>query len=148
MDWKIVGAEGSQTPACAECAGTGVLTTAGTFTVSLFRGAFEGVIQSFSLPNLELGSGTYGLELQNEVVQDGGAAYWDISGGSSQIWQSAVGDQSGSRCVDGPGQCSDSFTIQGTAASAPEPNSLFLLTGGGLLLVGVIGRRRRVHGAH
>jgi hypothetical protein len=141
VEWEIVGAEGSQTPACAECAGTGMLTAAGTFTVAFAPDELQGVIQSFSLPNLELGAGTYWLELQNEVTSSGRVGFWDMSGGPSQIWQNSSGDQSGSACVDGPGECSDSFTILGETTTVPEPNSAFLLIGG-LLFVGIMGRRR------
>ena len=142
VDWAIVTTEGTQTLACGGCSGTAPLTPDGTFAT---LSGYHGVIQSFSLPNLSLSAGTYWLELQNEVTNNGDPAYWDMNGGPSQIWDSLSGDQSGANCGSGigPGTWSDSFTIIGTngVSSTPEPGSLALL-GTGLTLVGTVIRRR------
>jgi hypothetical protein len=148
VDWAIVGSEGSQTPVCATCSGTASLSPDGTFTLTNDPG-FYGVNQLFSLPDLSLSAGTYWLELQNEVVSNGDLGFWDLNGGPSMIWESLLGDQSGANCAfgnNGPGSCSDSFTIIGTAAvsSAPEPGSLALLGSGLTLLAPVLLRRRHL----
>lgn len=132
VGWAIVGSEGSQMPVCgAACSGTASLTAVGSFSVTV--GTFIGVDQSFSLPNLSLGAGTYWLELQNLVVNGtttGHAGYWDQNGGPSMVWENTLGDLNGSNCTEqtngqAAGSCSDSFDILGTTVtSVPEPASL------------------------
>jgi hypothetical protein len=145
VDWAIVTTEGTQTLACAGCSGTATLTPDGSFSVTGFSG-FSGVDQSFSLPDLSLSAGTYWLELQNLVTNDGDPGYWDMNGGPSSVWENSFNDQTGSNCSqgNGPGTCSNSFTIVGTtgAAATPEPSSLALLGSGLTLLAAEIRRRR------
>ena len=151
VDWAIVGTEGSQTPICGACSGTAALTAGTSFTNTL---GYNVVDQSFSLPNLSLGSGTYWLELQNLVTSDGEPGYWDMNGGPSLAWESAYGDVNGANCTTDQGlpsgACSNSFDILGTAGSltaVPEPISLSMF-GAGLLGLGFIYRRRTVKRAH
>lgn len=139
VGWFIVDSEGSQTPICAACIGTAPLTAGATFMNA--RG-FDVVDQSFSLPDVVLGAGTYWLALSNEIDSVGGIDFWDMNGGPSLVWESGSGDQSGSNCLqgNGPGTCSNSFQILGTA-SIPEPMSLALFGSG---LVALFMLRRRV----
>lgn len=132
VGWAIISTEGTQTLACPTCSGTASLTPDGSFTVTENPTGFIGVDQSFSLPNLALGSGTYWLELQNLVVNGsttGDPGYWDMNGGPSMTWESADGDVSGGNCTfflgHPAGACSDSFDLLGTTiTSVPEPASL------------------------
>jgi hypothetical protein len=94
---------------------------------------------SFTIPSLNLVSGTYWLNLTNAVTTNNGSAYWDQNGGPSSAEQ------------DGGSLPSESFQIIGTAnsspppTSVPEPGSLALLLPG---LVGLAGfstvRKRKV----
>jgi hypothetical protein len=81
---------------------------------------------SFTL-DLPLAAGTYWLTLQNATTSSG-LAYWDQSGGPSQIETTC--------CVSG--YLSNSFTLTGTV---PEPDSIWL-GGSGLLLLLAAGLRR------
>lgn len=142
VDWEIVKTEGSTTLACAGCSGTATLTQLADYGLSKGDSALDLTNQSFSLPNLTLGAGTYWLQLSNEVVSAPVYAYWDEDSGPSGAWQSNYGgvtgqDVSGSNCSDqGAGDCSNSFTIDGTAAPEPAPLGLFTLAGSALCLLG------------
>lgn len=91
--------------------------------------------ETFALPNIDLAAGTYWLELQNEVTEDGNQpAFWGLSAGSSAIWDSWLGNitaaPSSNDCtfLAGVTPCGDSFQILGRSATAvPEPSSLAIL---------------------
>ncbi len=152
IEWSIVGSEGSQTPVCAECSGiasvSGVLLTSSPAFGDIYD-------ESFSLPDITLGAGTYWLELQDEVVSNDGAGAWDMNGGPSDVWDSDFGDVSGPNCTAAgvtlgttlaPGTCSNSFEIFGspsTTVSEPDSLVLFAMT---LLGLGVARVRRRSDG--
>jgi len=144
VDWSIVSTEGSQTPICGTCSGVASLTAGASFGNSF---GYTVVDQSFSLPDLSLGAGTYWLELYDDVTSDGFPSGWDMNGGSSLVWESFYGDVSGANCTaalgNASGSCSNSFAILGSPIRVPEPISLTLF-GAGLLGLGFISRRHAV----
>jgi hypothetical protein len=95
---------------------------------------------SFFIPNVSLGAGTYYLTLQNTTTSDGtGVAYWDINNGPSAAYAN------GSTSLVGYAGIyttwSESFDIQGaTSGVTPEPGYLALLIAG---IVGIIWLKRR-----
>ncbi len=90
--------------------------------------------------NVNLGSGTYWLELTNATTNVGGdPVYWDENDGPSQAHQGHYGQEYGQIG-------SESFTIFGTSGSTtggtvPEPGSLVLFGSGILGLAGLLRRR-------
>ena len=139
IDWAIVPSEGSQTPVCNTCSGTANLSGVNDFN----NGLAEVSEQTFSLPSITLSPGTYWLELQNELLSEGDAAYWDINGGPSMSWDNSTGDLSGDCNVSPSGSCSNAFTVYGTtsASATPEPASLALLGSALTVLAAKIRRR-------
>jgi len=87
---------------------------------------------SFTVPP-NLAAGTYWLNLENAVVNDGDPVYWDENSGSSLASESSVGTIP-----------SESFTINGECegegcGASPEPSSIMLL-GSGLLALTPLAR--------
>ena len=89
---------------------------------------------SFNGPSLS--GGTYWLNLQNAVVNDGDPVFWDENSGPSQASHNSVGTIP-----------SESFTILGTTTggtsehgTVPEPNSMLLF---GSTVLGLAGFLRR-----
>ena len=92
---------------------------------------------SFSGPSL--GAGSYWLNLQNAVVNDGDPIYWDENSGASSASENSVGTVP-----------SEAFTVLGTTSggtsstgggTVPEPSSIMLFGSGILGLAGVLRRK-------
>jgi len=91
---------------------------------------------------VNLAAGTYWMNLQNAVVNDGDPVYWDENSG---VGCHSVG------CPSEPSQNdegtieSEAFSILGTTSggrdTVPEPGSLLLLGSGFLVTVGVLRRK-------
>jgi hypothetical protein len=86
---------------------------------------------TFSIPGPDLNAGTYWLNLQNAITDQGGPVSWDENDGSSQAFRSSQGAIG-----------SESFSISGgSPGTTPEPSSLALFGSGALALTGVLRRR-------
>ena len=128
VDWTIL--NGAPGTGLAVASGTGSIVPTSLGTNSFGYNEFT---DTFSIPALSLGAGTYSLELTNAVVASGDPAYWGESGGSS----TAVQNGNGLENLSIP---SESFQILG-ASAVPEPATwAIMLTGLGL--VGAAQRRR------
>ena len=89
-----------------------------------------------------LGNGTYWVNLLNAVVNDGDPVYWDENSG---IGCHSPGCPSEALSNAGSIQ-SEAFSILGTSSgtgSVPEPESLFLFAGGGVVAAGAFRRKLR-----
>ncbi len=145
VDWEIVGDPTNQ-------AGTLIASGIGSALSNKDDGpagitGYELWTSSFAIPSVDLTAGTYWLLLQNAMgtPATGGSpvpeGWWDENDGPSQAWESALGylTSANNNCTVGP-NCSETFDIVGTA-NAPEPGT-FVLGGAGLLLAGILRRRR------
>ena len=95
---------------------------------------------SFSGPSL--GNGTYWVNLDNAVVNDGDPVYWDENSG---VGCHSPGCPSASESNAGSIQ-SEAFSILGTSSgtgTVPEPGSLFLLASGVVCAAGILRRKLR-----
>ncbi len=104
--------------------------------------------ESFSIPGVALGAGTYWLQLSNAVVNSGDPLYWDENNGASTAWQSNPGNGTAPYNLanwDGSGGTgSETFQILGTSGAAtPEPGSVLLLGSGMLLFARLLRRKAR-----
>jgi len=108
------------------------------YNVCVETGAFTGPT---------LGNGTYWLNLQNAVVNDGDPIYWDENDGIGCTSPGCPSMALGNNCINTPGyQCigSESFTLTGNnQATVPEPGSMVLFGSGLLSVVGILRRKRQ-----
>ncbi len=87
---------------------------------------------NFGTP-VNLGAGTYWLNLDNAFINPGDPLYWDENSGPSQASENTVGTIP-----------SEAFTILGTTTTTgtvPEPSSIMLIGSGILGLAGVLRRK-------
>ena len=98
---------------------------------------FNVCTETGSLSPVNLAAGTYWLNLDNAVVNDGDPVYWDENSGPSSASQNSVGTIP-----------SEAFTILGGTTSTtappptvPEPSSIMLFGSGILGLAGVLRRK-------
>jgi len=90
---------------------------------------------SFNGPSLA--SGTYWVDLQNAVVNDGDPIFWDENSGPSSASENSVGTVP-SEAFSILGSCSDGQSGPGCGPpSVPEPGSIFLLASGMLGLAAI-----------
>ena len=87
--------------------------------------------------SVNLGAGTYWLNLDNAVVNTGDPIYWDENSGASQASENTVGTiPSESFTILGGGT-----TTTGGGTSVPEPSSIMLFGSGILGLAGLLRRK-------
>jgi len=87
--------------------------------------------ESGNLSPVNLAAGTYWLNLDNAVVNDGDPIYWDENSGPSSASENSVGTIP-----------SEAFTVTGTTTgSVPEPSSIMLFGSGILGLAGLLRRK-------
>ncbi len=94
------------------------------YNVCAETGTFAGV---------NLGAGTYWLNMQNASVPSGDPVYWDENSGPSSASESALGTIP-----------SEAFTVLGsggTGGTTPEPSSIMLFGSGILGLAGLLRRK-------
>ena len=97
---------------------------------------FNVCTESGSLSPVNLAAGSYWLNLDNAVVNDGDPVYWDENSGPSSASENSVGTIP-----------SEAFTILGgttsttSGTSVPEPSSIMLFGSGILGLAGVLRRK-------
>ena len=136
VDWAITSSVGG-TP-LPSAAGTVIPTS--TLLTSDNSYGYDIYSESFSIPSIALGAGTYYLQLDNGVTTSSSSAYWDENDGANSTgyiydtsaWQTLASEI--------PGSVSLAFTLSG-ATSVPEPGTL-ALAGMGALALGRLARRR------
>jgi hypothetical protein len=92
---------------------------------------------SSGLATINLGTGTYWLNLDNATVNDGDPIYWDENSGVSSASENSVGTIP-----------SEAFSIIGgevimtsTTSTTPEPSSVMLFGSGILWVAGMLRRK-------
>jgi len=97
---------------------------------------FNVCTETGSLSPVNLAAGTYWLNLDNAVVNDGDPIYWDENSGPSSASENSVGTIP-----------SEAFTVLGGSSTTsppptvPEPSSIMLFGSGILGLAGVLRRK-------
>ena len=97
---------------------------------------FNVCTETGSLSSVNLAAGTYWLNIDNAVVNNGDPIYWDENSGASSASENSVGTIP-----------SEAFTILGgsttttSSTSVPEPSSIMLFGSGILGLAGVLRRK-------
>jgi PEP-CTERM motif len=123
----------------SEFGGTTFFSGTVNFTQSACSGnqyGFNVCTETGSFSNVNLAAGTYWLNLDNAVVNDGDPVYWDENSGPSSASENTVGTIP-----------SEAFTVLGgsttttSATSVPEPSSIMLFGSGILGLAGVLRRK-------
>jgi hypothetical protein len=123
---------------------SGTVSPSGVYVTSFYAGVYKIYEESFSIPSLYLGGGTYWLQLQNALGTNNNSIYWGESDGPSIAYIEIYGGSplSLSGSFENGGTGSDTFQIMGEEENVtPEPSS-FLLLGSGLAgLAGLIKRK-------
>ena len=99
---------------------------------------------TFNGPGLPVG--TYWLNLQNAVVNNGDPIYWDENDGIGCTSPGCPSQGLGNNCIDPGYDCvgSESFTLSGnTEATVPEPDSVLLFGSGLFAVIGFVRRKSR-----
>jgi len=152
VDWSIWDSVGpGNNGALLDGPATVTLTNTFAFAGTGIFSNFDIYTSSFMLPSIDLGAGTYWLQLANATTveeQSFSIVGWVQDSGPSQAWGSAVGfltaDTSCGEIVPGAPSCGEAFQIQGMTSgptTVPEPGNLALFGTGILLLTGPLRRK-------
>jgi hypothetical protein len=131
VDWSITSAEfGGTTYSSGTASVTDTILTTNQYgyQIDQLTGGTGGVA---------LARATYWLNMQNAVMQSGGALYWDENSGASQASENTIGSIP-SETFDITGYCADGDCGPPT----PEPGSIMLFGSGILGIAGVLRRKR------
>jgi hypothetical protein len=142
IGWAITTTDfGGATLASGTAAVSDTFSFLNTLGVSIFS-------DSFTLPNVQLAPGVYWLQLGNAVVENsvGGVInaplFWDENNGPSIGFQEAGLTITSNANLDLPDTSgSETFTITGVAASAPETSAWLTAASGAALLARIHYRR-------
>ncbi len=134
VHWAITSSAGG-TPLPA-AAGTAIPSVSSLLASDFFGNDIYS--ESFTIPSIELGAGTYYLQLDHAVATGGALAYWDENDGPNSL--AYYYDTSVSDPWQTYGTASLAFTLSGEN-SVPEPGTL-ALAGMGALVLGRFVRRQ------
>jgi hypothetical protein len=135
VDWSITSAEFGGTRyggGTASVTDTILTTNQYGYQIDQLTGSTGGVALG--------GSGTYWLNIQNAVMQSGGALYWDENSGPSQASENTIGSIP-SETFDITGYCADGANSPDCGPPTPEPGSIMLFGSGILGIAGMLRRR-------
>jgi PEP-CTERM motif len=90
---------------------------------------------------VNLAAGTYWLNLDNAVVNDGDPIYWDENSGPSSASENSVGTIPSESFTVLGGTSTTTTTTTSTTGTVPEPSSIMLFGSGILGLAGVLRRK-------
>jgi hypothetical protein len=90
---------------------------------------------------VNLAAGTYWLNLDNAVVNDGDPIYWDENSGASSASENSVGTIPSEAFTVLGGTSTTTTTTTTTTSTVPEPSSIMLFGSGILGLAGVLRRK-------
>ncbi len=142
VSWAIVLDPATCNPRCTSTLANGLSSVSQTLDFNTTNYHVDS--ETFSLPDIVLGPGTFWLVLGDAQDTYHDPVYWDENDGPSEAWDSyAAGyltPPDGCATGGSTGYCSESFTINNNLSSVPEPRTS-ALGGFGLLLLGALRRR-------
>jgi len=142
ISWRITTAPFGT--AVSNGSGTGTLTSDFLWNLSLGPNVWSIYNSSLAGLNVDLGAGTYYLELSSASSLNGRPyIFWDINNGSSAAYGKGIGNLKDLYLM--PGTNSGAFNIYGTTDSpthaTPEPGTMLMFGTGVLGLFGAVRRR-------
>ncbi len=124
VNWSV-----TSTPFASSTLASGSSSFSNELSISNLYGLYDVYASTFSIPSLDLGSGSYWLQINSAGGKDFPYTYWDVNNGpsSAYVWNTSNPIPS------------EAFTING-ASTVPEPGSMVLLGSG----VALLARKRKL----